>query len=232
MAMPKRSYNQVQRFIGPLQATASGNFRGKKGFRKRRRTRFRYQPSMAARNDADHKWINCRDIKQVAINTNTAYMGKIGLQDLQDAPAFKRYSTLYGKCRVKKIKIEFCDGHSFTHQVLTAVSSMDADVPPSLDYLLRQSTLAVHNISEMRPAGIPAQRTFNLWAANKDFMDWTDTTSSALDATYGTGSTAGTTMATIKYGFTPQQSGATVRVDFTISYLVEFCNLQDVGTID
>jgi hypothetical protein len=190
-----------------------------------------FKASQAARNDADKKWINIRDIKQVAIGTNTAYMGKIGLNDLQDAPAFTRYKTLYGKVRVKKIKIEFCDG-DFTHQVLTAVSSMDADVPTSQEYLLRQSTLAVHNISQARSHGYPAARTFNLWAANKDFMDWCDTTNTALDDTLGTGSTAGTSKAVIKYGFTPQQSGTTVRVDFTISYLCEFCNLQDVGTID
>ena len=87
-------------------------------------------------------------------------MGKIGLNDLQDAPAFTRYSTLYGKVRVKRIKIEFCDGE-FTNQVLTAVSSMDADVPSSQDYLLRQSTLAIHNISQARSHTYPPSRTFN-----------------------------------------------------------------------
>lgn len=229
--MPKRS--RVATF-GPMQAAASGNFAGKGGFRKRARRfiqKTRFVKSQAARNDADHKWVNVRDIKQLQVPTGTSYMGKVGLNDLQDAPAFNRYKTLYGKVRVKKIKIEFCDGE-FTHQVLTAVSSMDADVPSSQDYLLRQSTLAVHNISQARSTGAPPARTFNLWEANKDFFDWCDTTNTALDDTYGTGASPGTTKAVIKYGFAPQHSGATKRVDLTISYLCEFCNLQDVGSID
>lgn len=240
--MPKRSYSGPQRFIGPLQATASGSFYGKKGFRKRAR-KYTTRPRMvasAARNDADKKWVAIKDIKSVALTGSSHILGSCGLHDLQDAPAFKRYSTLYGKVRVKKIKITFNEGiHS--HQVITAVSSMDNDQPAGMDYLLRQSTLATHNLGQSAGRMYPAQRTFNLWEANRDFMDWCDTSSSHLDATFGTAVSdtdpnslkkQATKKAVIKYGFTQQSAMNGLFAHLTVEYLCEFCNLQDVGVID
>ncbi|AXH77826.1 MAG: putative capsid protein [Cressdnaviricota sp.] len=183
------------------------------------------------RNDHDIKWVNIRDIKTLTINNSTEYNGSVGLHDLQDAPIFKKFSLLYGKVRVKKIKVEFCDG-DWTQQVLTSVSALDADEPNGRDEQLKQSTLAIHNISATRVNKYPCQRTFNLFAANKEFHEWTNTTTSDLNGELGTASTPGSKKAVVKYSFTPQHSGSAQRVELTITYLCEFCNLQDITSMN
>ena len=185
-------------------------------------------------NDHDNKWVNIRDIKTIELVQATDHLGKIGLNDLQAAPMFKKFSLMYGKVRVKKITVVFNEGLHL-HQVLTSVSAIDANVPASQDELLKEPSMHAHNLGQSRMSKFQPQRTFNLFQSNKDFTDWTATSTSDLNAELGTGATPGSKKAVIKYAFTGagySGSGNTTRCELTISYLCEFCNLNDLTSIN
>lgn len=181
------------------------------------------------KHDHDNKWVNIRDIKTLTVG-NSVYLGSIGLHDLQSAPIFKKFSILYGLVRCKKIKIEFNEG-MYSHQVLTAVSILDANDPASQDEMLKEPSLHIHNLGASRGSKYPPSRTFNLFQANKDFTDWTQTETSNLNSELGTEATPGSKKAVIKYAFTPTISSNT-RVEVTISYLCEFCSLNDITSVN
>lgn len=183
-------------------------------------------------NDRDNKLVVIKDIREIGpVLSNTMYFGAIGLHDLQSAPIFKKFSIMYGKVRVRKIKVTIMDGQ-YIDVALTTVSQLDADDPAGKDEMLKEPSLHIHNMSESAARKYPPSRTFDLFKSNKDFTDWTDTTTADLNAELGTGATPGSKKAVIKYGVLQQRLTNGAVFQFKIEYFCEFCSLNDLTTIN
>jgi len=195
-----------------------------------RQTPMYRQPSYAKMNDLDRKFVMLKDIYTEQLPGNTTVFGYFKLQDIQQMPAFQRFENLYSSFRIHKMTVKFFQGE-YVHQAISMVSNTDQDAVTTQDFILRQPTCYIHNLSQ-NYRGAPPQRTMKLITPGcadswKDFIS-----TNAVTAQIGNATTEGTKKAAIKYAFTSQNAANGVQVEMVRLCLVEFMGLADTTLVD
>ena len=90
-------------YIGPIQAAAKGNFRGKKGFRRRARAHVAIKPKRAPMYrhvDGKIQYYAFRNQLQVSLTANDDQPGVIKISQLLSTPLWSRVRQLHDVGRI------------------------------------------------------------------------------------------------------------------------------------
>lgn len=226
-------YGNKRKFAltGPLQPSVSGNFVGKKGFK--RRKVYRPRPSAGLymknrygqQNDMNSHFCTLTDSpEQIGIASMTTRFGMVVPSMLQACPSWAYWSGLYHRYKIEWVKIQFnCQANTI---VLHSCVSMDSTtLHTDLDDVLKQPSVRTHQVHDNSP--IPASRTLKLFGAQawKDYLDC-----DSANADIGTYTANGQTQTggTHKFGihYAMQSSGGGHAFP-TIKFGVRFRGLRD-----
>lgn len=109
-----------------------------------------------------------KDIKSYQLTPGVDLNEQVVGAGLLTAPLYKRYANLYGRFRIKAIKVEFMKDVHMT-QLMTAVTQLSEEKPTDAEAYLRDITCRFHNLAynsrytpsrSMRTSDIPLFNTF------------------------------------------------------------------------
>jgi hypothetical protein len=122
--------------------------------------------------------VGLKDIKSFQLTSGSDLNEQITGSGVLTAPLFKRYANLYGRFRIKAVKVEFMkDVHM--SQLLTAVTQLSEEKPVDDQAYLRDITCRFHNLQynsrytpsrSMRTSDIPLFNTFLPTSSNASQM--------------------------------------------------------------
>lgn len=235
LALGYVGYRGVRSIMAYGKRKHPSNVPNRFGFRNKIRRKTRYtpmyrQPAYMKKNDMDRKFVMLKDLHTDPHPGNATTFGYFKLQDVQQMPAFQRFENLYSSFRIHKMTVKFHQGE-YVHQAISMVSNTDQDAVTTQEFILRQPTCYIHNLSQ-NSRDVTPQRTLKLITPGcadswRDFISTNAVTSQIGDAI-----TQGTKKAAIKYCFTSQNIANGVQVETVRLCLVEFMGLADTTLVD
>lgn len=221
-----------KRFSGPLQASASGNFVGKRGFKRRKVARIPrpigglyMRNRYGQQNDMNSHFCTLTDSPEtLGIVSLTNRFGMVVPSMLQACPSWPYWSGLYQRYKIEWVKIQF-NVQANGIVCHSAVSLDSTTLHTDLDQILKQPSVRTHQVHDNAP--VPASRTLKLMGAQawKDYLEC-DSANSDI-GTYnanGQTQTGGSHLFGIHYSI--QASGAGHAIP-TIKFGVRFRGLRD-----
>jgi hypothetical protein len=155
--------------------------------------------------------VTLRDIKSHQLTVGSDLNEQVTGANVINAPLFRRYANLYGRFRVKAIKLQFMKDVHMTH-LLTAVTQLSESKPSNDVAYMRDVTCRHHNLNKinqtpsrtLRVSDVPLFDTF--YATNTTYANLPD--------------------CAINYLLKHQQLSNLATLEIKVSYVVEFAYMN------